>query len=67
MGLDRLDYANTGITDISRLTTKAHDFLERIQISTGVKVEFGGTGFGTRDAIVLNSSSLMLELEHARS
>jgi adenylosuccinate synthase len=66
MGIDRLDYANTGITDLNRLTTKARDFLEQIQRSTGVRVEFCGTGFGTCDA-VLNSSSQMLELEHARS
>lgn len=67
MGLDRLDYTNTGIKDIDQLTTKAHDFLQRIQRSTGVKVQFCGTGFGTGDAIVLNSSSHTLELEHARS
>src|SRR4029077_12512988 len=57
MGLDRLDYANTGLTDITSLTPEARDFVERIELATGVRVEFYGTGFGTFDAASTDSSS----------
>jgi adenylosuccinate synthase len=47
MGLDRLDYANTGITDLKSLTPVALKFLSDLEQSTGVPVDFAGTGFGT--------------------
>jgi adenylosuccinate synthase len=56
MGLDRLDYANTGLTDVHKLTVQARTFLEAIELATGVRVEFGGTGFGTFDALYINSA-----------
>jgi adenylosuccinate synthase len=52
MGIDRLDYANTEITDFKQLTFKAHVFLDQLELSTGIPIEFVGTGFGTFDAIV---------------
>ena len=66
MGLDRLDYRNSGIADINKITNKAREFLERLQLSTGINIRFCGTGFGTCDAIALNSIPHLLELEHAR-
>jgi adenylosuccinate synthase len=51
MGLDRLDYANTGVTDFSRLTVNARQFIEALELQTGSPVELGGTGFRTFDAI----------------
>lgn len=53
MGLDRLDYQNTGVQDASELTTRAKDFLDELQLETGVPVMLVGTGFGTFDAIRL--------------
>jgi adenylosuccinate synthase len=53
MGLDRLDYANTGITDASRLTDRAQRFLDDLETTTGVPIQFVGTGFSTFDAIAL--------------
>lgn len=66
MGVDRLDHRNSGVADINKITNKAHDFLERLQLSTGINIRFCGTGFGTCDAIALNSIPHLLELEHAR-
>jgi adenylosuccinate synthase len=51
MGLDRLDYRNTRVTDLDLLTTKARQFLDEVAVATGVPIEFIGTGFGTLDAI----------------
>ncbi|HTC92500.1 MAG TPA: adenylosuccinate synthetase [Terriglobales bacterium] len=67
MGLDRLDYANTGVTESSMLTRKAHQFVEQIELATGVPVEFGGTGFRTADAALMNSTIRQLEFLHVRS
>jgi adenylosuccinate synthase len=53
MGLDRLDYANTGVRDLSQLSHRARAFLREIEKATGVPVEFYGTGFGTDDVIVV--------------
>src|SRR5262249_52923969 len=36
MGLDRLDYRNTALRDEGELTTRAQDFLEEIEMETGV-------------------------------
>jgi adenylosuccinate synthase len=55
MGLDRLDYADTGITDQSKLSDKARKFLENMERETGVPISIVGTGFGTFDACVKES------------
>src|SRR4051794_11962526 len=44
MGLDRLEYANTGVTTCEQLTPTAKLFLNDLQIATGVPIEFCGTG-----------------------
>lgn len=64
MGLDRIDYANTGIADVRNLTPNAQSFLTAVELATGVSVEFAGTGFGTFDAIHLATSTPRLELSH---
>lgn len=51
MGMDRLDYSNTGLTDISKLSPKARTFLSDLELATGVQVDFAGTGFGTYDVV----------------
>lgn len=65
MGLDRIDFANTGLTEVCKLTAKARAFLEDIELSTAVPVEFVGTGFGTFDAIHPAPESHRIELSHA--
>jgi adenylosuccinate synthase len=65
MGLDRIDYANTGLTQVCKLTTKARNFLEDIELATAVPVEFVGTGFGTFDAIHPVPESHRIEISHA--
>jgi adenylosuccinate synthase len=57
MGLDRLDYANTGVTEMRRLTPKARRFLEAIEFATAVPVELVGTGFGTFDSFSASAAS----------
>jgi len=64
MGLDRIDYANTGVTNVGNLTPKARKFLGDLELATGVSVEFAGTGFGTFDAIHLLTRPLQVELTH---
>lgn len=67
MGLDRLDYANTGVRDLSDLTSSASAFLKEIELGTGVPVEFAGTGFGTFDVVAVPSEAPCNEEEtHAR-
>ena len=53
MGLDRLDYANTGVTNLSKLTPKARDFLDKLELETGKPVSIVGTGFGTFDSVLV--------------
>ena len=65
MGLDRIDFANTGITEKGNLTSKASRFLDEIELETGVPVEIAGTGFGTSDAISLSTKPLGVGLCHA--
>jgi len=65
MGLDRIDHANLGVTEPARFSTKARKFLEDLEITTGVPVEFAGTGFGTFDAVHLPSHAFKIELSHA--
>jgi adenylosuccinate synthase len=64
MGLDRIDYANTGITEPTLLTPLAWQFLEDVELGTGVPVEFAGTGFGTFDAVHIIGKSRKLESSH---
>jgi len=61
MGLDRLDYENTGVEQASQLTRRAKDFLDDLQLETGIPVLFAGTGFGTFDAVRLSRTSSPLE------
>lgn len=65
MGLDRLEFANTGVTQASRLTPRARAFLDDLQLATAVAVEFAGTGFGTFDVIPLGARTPRAELCHA--
>jgi adenylosuccinate synthase len=65
MGLDRIDYANTGMGEMASLTPRAARFLEELEFATGVPVEFGGTGFGTFDAVRLLKKPLGVALCHA--
>jgi adenylosuccinate synthase len=51
MGLDRLDYANSGIDRYEDLSWKARTFLERVDFEIGVPVRWIGTGFTTQDVI----------------
>jgi adenylosuccinate synthase len=62
MGLDRIDYANAGVTDLGKLTKKARDFLDDLEVATGVPVEFAGTGFKTLDAIHVPIKSFSVDL-----
>jgi adenylosuccinate synthase len=65
MGLDRLDYANTAVTEMSLLTPKARGFLDQVELATGVPVEFVGTGFGTFDSFILAVTPSPSILAHA--
>lgn len=65
MGLDRLDHANTGVTERSQLSPVAHNFLDDLEFATGVHVGFAGTGFGTFDVAVTPAKLLRPELNHA--
>jgi adenylosuccinate synthase len=65
MGLDRLQYANTGVTEREILTPKAQAFLQEIELATGVPVEFAGTGFGTFDCVRSPTKSRYFDLAHA--
>jgi len=65
MGLDRIDYANTGLTEVGKFTPKARKFLDGIQLATAVSIEFVGTGFGTFDAVYPVIKSFRVELSHA--
>ncbi len=51
MGLDRLDYRNSGITNLKILTPRAKEFLQTLEIATAVPIELVGTGFGTFDVV----------------
>ena len=65
MGLDRIEYTNTGATQASGLTLKARAFLEDLQLATAVPVEFAGTGFGTFDVVTLGARIRRAEFCHA--
>ena len=53
MGLDRLDYANTGVTNLRKLTTKARGFLDNLEHETGKPISIVGTGFGTHESFLI--------------
>lgn len=55
MGLDRLDYTNTGVTEIGDLSPRGRWFLSDLELATGVPIEFAGTGFGTLDVVAINT------------
>jgi adenylosuccinate synthase len=64
MGLDRLDYANTEITQFHKLTPKAHNFLNILGSATGIPIEIVGTGFGTFDVALNRQKSNLNKLAH---
>jgi adenylosuccinate synthase len=49
MGLDRLNYLDTGVTAFDDLSTRSRAFIEQLELASGVSVEFAGTGFRTFD------------------
>ncbi len=51
MGVDRLDYANTGVTNYEHLTAEARQFLDRLDYELGVPINWVGTGFTTSDVV----------------
>jgi adenylosuccinate synthase len=54
MGLDRLDYRNSGVNELSHLTEETLSFINFVEKETDIPVVMVGTGFGTHDAICLN-------------
>ena len=58
MGLDRLNHANHGVTDIENLTPDVRAFLDELQQQLGVPARWLGTGFETFDAIQVETPSL---------
>jgi adenylosuccinate synthase len=57
MGLDRLDYLNTGVRSVELLTKKASDFIAYLTTELGVAVSWAGTGFGTEDVLLANGAA----------
>jgi adenylosuccinate synthase len=55
MGLDRIDFRNQGATNYGLLTEQAKHFMGELETSTRVPISIAGTGFGTFDAIFLDS------------
>jgi adenylosuccinate synthase len=51
MGLDRLNFANHRVRELSRLTQEATGFVRALEDETQVKVEWLGTGFETSEAV----------------
>lgn len=64
MGADRLDYSNTAATNLASLSLRARGFLQELERTTGVPVEFVGTGFGTFDSIHIDIMRHQIELSH---
>jgi adenylosuccinate synthase len=65
MGIDRLDYANTGIKELGQLTAAARSFLIKLEHETQTPVQFAGTGFGTLDVVPIPTEVSQIELCHA--
>jgi adenylosuccinate synthase len=64
MGMDRLDYANTGVSEFMMLTAKSREFLYHLELETGVPVELAGTGFGTCDCVQIAFGAIRAEMSH---
>jgi adenylosuccinate synthase len=62
MGMDRIEYSNTGVTEVGKLTANGRNFLDEVELATRIPVEFVGTGFRTFDAIHLANRPLHLEV-----
>lgn len=56
MGLDRLDFANTGVTDKGELSAKARSFMQNLEHETGIAISIVGTGFGTFDSLFIQAN-----------
>jgi len=65
MGLDRLDYLNTGVLELAKLTPLARGFLNRLETVTGVPVTLVGTGFSTHETIKISPELNETALAHA--
>jgi adenylosuccinate synthase len=64
MGIDRLDHRNSGVGEVRDLTQEARVFLRSLETTTGVPVEFVGTGFGTFDVVPIKRGALHDEFCH---
>ena len=51
MGLDRLNYSDTGASDFHGLSARSKIFLSRLHSETGIPIAYAGTGFGTLDCV----------------
>ncbi len=56
MGLDRLDFRNHRIKEISQLTEEAKLFIQSVEQETGVPVKLVGTGFETNELIYIEAN-----------
>jgi adenylosuccinate synthase len=65
MGLDRLDYSNSGKREVSQLTLKVRRFLDDLETATAVPIDFIGTGFDSFDAIYPVTQTEPIQLTHA--
>jgi adenylosuccinate synthase len=61
MGLDRIDFKNHQEVEWSRLTVNAKRFIEELEAATGVRVALAGTGFGTFDAVFLETRHIRFD------
>lgn len=57
MGIDRLDYANSGVSKLEELSDVAKEFLRMLAQQTGVPIRWIGTGFGTWNAIHISTEN----------
>jgi adenylosuccinate synthase len=64
MGMDRLNYADTGVSTYAELSTEGKNFLSHLYRTIGVRVEYAGTGFGTFDMATVPVEALRSELVH---
>ena len=55
MGLDRIDHSNRGITDPTRLSMSAREFLEMLRTALDVPISWCGTGFSVFEAVNLHA------------
>lgn len=65
MGMDRLDFANTGASSFEALTETARTFVDEVELATGVPVEIIGTGFSTFESIRRSARSHTTALSNA--